>query len=276
MTFPVVLSIAGSDNCAGAGIQADLKTCEALGVYCTTALTAVTAQNPFGVKRVLPVDENMLRDQLETIAEAVRPDAVKIGMLPGPSAVRTIADFLDRHHMNKVVLDPVLAATSGGSLSGAKNETLAAMVEQLFPYVSLLTPNIPEMKALLANISDNVDPSDDVTDAGVQAYMECVGLNALLLKGGHSDSGYCVDKLFVKGDGKIDMFTFSSERIETNNTHGTGCTLSSAIACGLAKGSGLVQAVAMAKAYVRTCLQNAAGCVLSPVNGPLIHRTAQG
>lgn len=270
---PVILSIAGSDCTAGAGIQADLKTSEALGVYCTTALTAVTAQSPFRVKGILSVGEEMLRNQLNCIAETVLPSAVKTGMLPDAASARVAADFIKSNNITNVVVDPVLVATSGGRLTDDSDSTISGMVKWLFPMASIITPNIPEMRSLLdyAGIE-----TEDITDnSAVDSLMQKYNINAILLKGGHEDSDYCIDRIYLRNANKpesVIVKPLTSQRIDTSNMHGTGCTLSTAIACGLAKGFNLEEAVTVAKAYVTGALERAAGSTLFPKNGPLCHK----
>lgn len=269
---PVILSIAGSDCTAGAGVQADLKTSEALGVYCTTALTAVTAQSPFGVRDILPVGETMLRHQLSCIAETVLPSAVKTGMLPDADSARLAAEFIRFHKIKKVVVDPVLVATSGGSLTDDSDSTIYGMTKWLFPLATIITPNIPEMRSLLNYAG--IITEDIANNTAINSLMLKYNINAILLKGGHEDSEYCVDRLYLRNLSDPDSIvvrTLTSERIQTSNMHGTGCTLSTAIACGLAKGMNLEESVTIAKAYVTGALERAAGSTLFPKNGPLSH-----
>lgn len=262
MSVPVVLSIAGSDNCAGAGIQADLKTCSALGVYCLTVLTAVTAQNYKGVKSVAYVGDMMLRDQLTSTLECIRPDAVKIGMLPDVKAIDIIAEAIREYDLVNVVIDPVLSATCGGSLSGETSETVDSLISRLFPLATLITPNIPEMSRIsgLEGLPD---------DCEVREFMRRNHINAILLKGGHSDEKACIDRLYESERNATIQFT--SPRLLTGNTHGTGCTLSSAIASGLAKGKSLSEAISEAKTYVTASIRRAIDSTLFPANGPLLH-----
>lgn len=258
---PSILIIAGSDNTAGAGIQVDLKTCHDLEVYATTVVTAVTAQNSHGVKRVSYVGNEMLKAQLDATLEVQAPDAVKIGMIPSLSAVEIIADYIIKYRLKNVVLDPVLKATTGDSLTDDSDSTATAMLKYLFPLATLVTPNIPEF-TYLYNKSEKYSESD------VNKFMECYRIKNLLLKGGHSSdynvrsSDYnvhfvdnkCIDRLFQKS-----LITdFSSSRIDTVNSHGTGCVLSSAIAAYLAKGKSLTEAIGYAKQFITDKLKAAA------------------
>lgn len=266
-----VLSIAGSDNCAGAGVQADIKTCQANDVYCTTVLTAVTAQNHSGVLSSLYVGDDMLRAQLKATIDAIRPEAVKIGMIPVTSAVEIIAEYIYAHSLKNIVIDTPLTATGGGELTENHDIHLEMMTDHLFPLASIITPNIPEMKRFLA--TDGLTGEIGIQE--VKTWMVRHKVRALLLKGGHGKNDRCTDMLFQhNSDAKeeiISMTEFDGPRINSTNTHGTGCTLSSAIACGLAAGESLRTSVANAKEYVAACIKRAAGSYLFPSNGPLFH-----
>lgn len=259
-----VLSIAGSDCSGGAGIQADLKTCAALGVYCCTAITAVTVQNPSGVKAVNYVGDNTLRSQFDAVLESIRPDAVKIGMLPCKSAVETVADMIIRSKLKNIILDPVLSATSGASLSGNDNhertDTISALKTMLFPLCTLVTPNMPELNILGEELMH-------LTTYRHSMLLESWHCENILIKGGHNQSDHCTD-ILVTHDGET---AYTAPRIYTTHTHGTGCTLSSAIASYLAKGENLKNAVKAAKEFTTMCIKRASGTSLFPDNGPLIH-----
>jgi hydroxymethylpyrimidine/phosphomethylpyrimidine kinase len=260
--LPVVLSIAGSDCSGGAGIQADIKTCSEFGVYCMTVITAVTAQNPAGVARVDYVGADMLRSQLECIASSLRPDAIKTGMLPCAEGVEIVADFIERNKWENVVVDPVLKATSGGSLSGNSQPTAEAAKRLLFPLATVVTPNIPELYSL-SGLKNNVG-----TDEAAREFMSRHQINAVLVKGGHSDGDECTDSLYYSNGTES---SFSAIRIDSDHTHGTGCTLSSAIACGLASGKSLDESVALAKRFITGAIRRGLSYRLFPANGPLCH-----
>ena len=259
-----VLSIAGSDSGGGAGIQADLKTFAALGCFGMTAITALTAQNTTGVRSIHGVPVQMLRDQIDAVVEDIGTDAVKIGMLHAPDTVQTVADAIDRHQLRHVVLDPVMIATSGAVLIAP--DAVQALVQQLFPRAALVTPNLDEAGHLLGR--PLATPADMQAAA---AALLALGAQAVLIKGGHL-AGEQVSDLFQAAGG--DTFWLHAPRIATANTHGTGCTLSSAIAAHLALGHGLPQAVRQAHAYVRQALEAGAPVRTGAGSGPLNHAAA--
>ena len=251
------LSIAGSDSCAGAGIQADLKTMAMNGVYATTAITALTAQNTAGVASILEVPPEFLAQQIDAVFADIPPDAVKIGMVPSAELMRVAAQKLAEYGARNVVIDPVMAASSGPKLmqSGA----LAALTNALFPLAALITPNIPEAQALSGKKID--------TKAGMEDVARQLGKRfgcAVLLKGGHLGAD-ASDVLYANGA----LRWFVGARIANPNSHGTGCTLSSAIAANLAKGFPLEEAVTRGREYLRGAL--AAGLNLGRGSGPLDH-----
>lgn len=260
-----VLSIAGSDSCAGAGIQADIRTCMALGVFCYSIVTAVTAQNPVGVKYVRYVGDDMLRAQLDAVFEVTRPDAVKIGMLPNAAAASIVAEYIESYRPDYVVVDPVMSATSGGSLSGdsvfKQKQLIETLKDRLFPLTTLLTPNLPELQKL-CSYADS-----DLISAARTLVNNC-GLDSLLIKGGHADSDTCID-IFIRHNQDSHM-VFESERIPTTHTHGTGCTLSSAIASMLACGHSLEESVSRAKKFTFDCIMRADKSPLFQSNSPLL------
>lgn len=262
--YPRALSIAGSDSGGGAGIQADLKTFAALGCYGMTAVTALTAQNTQGVRAIQSVLPSMLKDQIDAVMEDIGADAVKIGMLHSADIVQTVADAIDRHALQKVVLDPVMMATSGALL--IDNPAISLLVRELFPRSLLVTPNLDEA-ALLVGRPLHSEP-------GMQAAAEDMlakGARAVLLKGGHLPGDLVCDFLLdEKGSGHW----MRAPRIDTPNTHGTGCTLSSAIAAYLALGATLREAVEAARAYVRAALQASAQVRTGAGSGPLNHSHA--
>ena len=252
-----VLSIAGSDSCGGAGIQADIKTMTMNGVYAMTAITALTAQNTTGVRQILEVSPQFLGDQLDAVFEDIPPDAVKIGMVSSEGLIRVISEHLRRFHARNVVVDPVMVSTAGSRLM--QDEALSALTGELFPLAALVTPNIPEAEVLAGR---SIQSTEDMESAAKQISKEfhC----AVLLKGGHS-VGDANDLLFAEGKQRW----FEGKRIENPNTHGTGCTLSSAIAANLAKGYELAEAVKRSKEYISKAL--AAGLNLGRGSGPMNH-----
>lgn len=261
--YPRVLSIAGSDSGGGAGIQADLKTIAALGCYGMTAITALTAQNTVGVRSIHSVPTDMLRDQIDAVVEDIGVDAVKIGMLHSADVVRAVAAALDRHQLRCVVLDPVMMSTSGARL--IDDSAQSVLVSDLFRRSTLITPNLDEAALLVGR------PIHD--EAGMESaarQLLAMGAPAVLLKGGHLASD-TVSDLLLTSDGAHWM---RAARIPTANTHGTGCTLSSAIAANLALGSTLSKAVELARAYVRRALEAGAQVRTGHGSGPLNHSHA--
>ncbi|MBP2058760.1 hydroxymethylpyrimidine/phosphomethylpyrimidine kinase [Lactobacillus colini] len=252
-----VLSIAGSDSSGGAGIQADLKTMITNGVFGMTAITALTAQNTTGVADVMNVTPEFLAEQIDAVFEDIHPDAVKIGMVSEPDLVATIVQRLQYYKAQNIVVDPVMVATSGSSL--AKDSTVVMMREQLLPIATVITPNIPESEVLAGiNIKSEVDMEHAAKKIGDE--LGC----SVLCKGGHrvNDAN---DLLYDHG-----KFTwFKGERIDNPNTHGTGCTLSSAIASNLAKGQDLVNAIRLAKEYLSRALDQQLN--LGHGSGPVDH-----
>ena len=259
--YPRLLSIAGSDSGGGAGIQADLKTFSALGCYGMTAITALTAQNTCGVRAIQGVPPQMLRDQIDAVLEDMGVDAVKIGMLHSPDIVQVVAEAIDRHAMPCVVLDPVMVATSGAVL--IDRPAIAALVRQLFGRSLLVTPNLDEAALLVGRPLD----SEQAMEAAAHALLG-LGARAVLLKGGHLAGAVVSDLLMDAGGAPHWM---RGPRIHTANTHGTGCTLSSAIAAHLALGCSLREAVEAARVYVRGALQAGAAVRTGAGSGPLNH-----
>ena len=267
---PVVLTIAGSDCSGGAGIQADLKTMSAFDVYGMSVITAVTAQNTCGVTGVQNVTGEMIRLQLEAVMSDIMPDAVKIGMLATADAVEAVADILEKYHVEHVILDPVMVSTSGRNLLEAEGKE--QMLRRLFPLAELVTPNIPEAEEILKAVDGSVEnkrtvSSVQITDQtmmekAAQEIRQKYGCN-VLLKGGHMIQA--ADDLLYQ----TQAVWFPAQRIHCTNTHGTGCTLSSAIASALARGYSLEEAVGIAKIYVRSAMST--GLDLGHGNGPLDH-----
>ena len=256
-----VLSIAGSDSGGGAGIQADLKTIAALGCYCMTAITALTAQNTLGVRSIHGVPPQMLRDQIDAVIEDIGVHAVKIGMLHSPEIVLTVAQAIDRHDLKSVVLDPVMVATSGAVL--IDSPAITVLVRELFHRATVVTPNLDEAALLVGRPLEN-EPAME------QAAREMIrmGAQAVLLKGGHL-AGDVVSDLLMTADDQIHWMR--APRIKTSNTHGTGCTLSAAMAAYLALGQSLLEAVISARAYVRAALAAGFDVRTGTGGGPLNH-----
>ena len=256
-----LLSIAGSDSGGGAGVQADLKTFAALGCFGTTAITALTAQNTTGVRAIHAVPLDVLADQIDAVVEDIGVDAVKIGMLHSAPTIETVAAALDRHHLRQTVLDPVMVATSGAALIDPS--AIAALVRLLFPRALLVTPNLDEAAMLVGRL---LHTEADMADAAQQLLD--MGARAVLLKGGHRPGATVADLLLQPG---TPPQWLRAPRIATTNTHGTGCTLSSAIAARLALGDGLLQAVQQARDFVRGALAAGASVRTGAGSGPLNH-----
>ena len=251
------LTIAGSDCSGGAGIQADLKTMTMNGVYAMSVITALTAQNTTGVRSIMEVTPTFLGEQMDAIFEDIRPDAVKIGMVSSSELICVIAEKLQKYEADNIVVDPVMVATSGSKLMA--DEALTVLKEKLLPLATVVTPNIPEAEILtgkkIENEADMLEAAKTISDK-----YNC----AVLCKGGHSIND-ANDLLYT--DGKY--IWFYGKRINNPNTHGTGCTLSSAIASNLAKGCSLEAAVAKAKEYISGAL--AAMLDLGEGSGPMDH-----
>lgn len=252
-----VLTIAGSDPSGGAGIQADLKTITVHGMFGMSAVTALTAQNTTGVFGVLESTPEFVAQQIDCIFEDIRPDAVKIGMVSNADIIRVIAERLTFYKAENIVADPVMIATSGGKL--LQNSAEEALIRLLLPLAQIITPNIPEAEVLSGL---NIDSPKDMLAAAEKIGEKIKG--AVLIKGGHFSEN-ANDLLFYRGE----AVWFNNEHIENPNTHGTGCTLSSAIACGLAAGYSIEESVRRAKEYITGAI--AYGLDLGRGNGPLNH-----
>ena len=259
--YPRLLSIAGSDSGGGAGVQADLKTFAALGCFGMTAITALTAQNTTGVRAIHAVPLAMLAAQIDAVVEDIGVDAVKIGMLHSAPTIETVAAALDHHGLHRVVLDPVMVATSGAALIDPN--AVDALVRLLFPRALLVTPNLDEAAMLVGR---PLQSEADMAAAAQQLLDR--GARAVLLKGGHLAGDTVADLLLQPDEPPLWL---RAPRIATPNTHGTGCTLSSAIAARLALGDGLVQAVQRARDFVRGALAAGAGVRTGAGSGPLNH-----
>ena len=251
------LSIAGSDSSGGAGIQADIKTMTMNGVYAMSAITALTAQNTTGVKGILESSPEFLKQQIDAVFEDIYPDAVKIGMVASAELIEVIAERLRFYRAGNIVVDPVMVATSGSVL--LKTGAVSTLIEELLPVAALVTPNIPEAEVLSGM---TIQSKEEMSTAAKQ-IGDAYGC-AVLLKGGHSVSD-ANDLLYADGECRW----FEGKRIDNPNTHGTGCTLSSAIAANLAKGFDLADSVRRAKEYISGAL--AAQLNLGRGSGPMNH-----
>ena len=255
--IPKAMTIAGSDSGGGAGIQADLKTFSALGVYGSSTLTAITAQNTVGVTMVHEIPIDIIVAQIDAVLSDIGADAVKTGMLASSAIVETVADEMERHQVSRLVVDPVMVAKSGDRL--LREDAVEALRTRLIPLAAVVTPNIPEAEALTGL---KIETDEDVRRAA-EAIVQ-LGARAVVVKGGHRE-GPATD-LFYDG---VRFQEFSAPRIDTVNTHGTGCTFASAVAAGLAKGLEVVESVELAKDYVTEAIRRS-----FPVghgHGPLHH-----
>ena len=284
-SYPKVLSIAGSDSSGGAGIQADLKTFSALGVYGATAITAITAQNTQGVNSQFALEPQMVYDQIAAVMDDIEPSVVKIGMLSNTEIVEAVAKALHDYKPSFIVLDPVIVSSTGHRLLSI--EAQETIKEKLIPIADLLTPNIPEMKALT---DSSLLSLEEKKEAAQQLFN--LGAKAILLKGGHEEGEIKKDYLFFNGLKAKDkslksasvsmsasesvsmsesMSVYSSETVVTKNTHGTGCTLSSAIAAFIARGLSLEDAISEAKNYVTEAIRAGADINIGKGIGPVNH-----
>ena len=261
MTIPNILSIAGSDPSGGAGIQADLKTFGALGCYGMAVITALTAQNTCGVSAVHIPPADFVAAQIDAIFADIEVAAVKIGMLATGGIVRVVADRLRHHRAQNIVLDPVLVATSGDSLGAP--DVVTAMRAALFPLATLVTPNLPEA----ARLAEAATPDDLAGMITCGQKMLQQGARGVLVKGGHLKGDVARDVLVQAGQTQV----FEAPWLDTLNTHGTGCTLSSAIAVGLGTGMALDTAIAAAKSYLTGALQRSASLNVGHGHGPVQH-----
>ena len=262
-TYPIVLSIAGSDSSGGAGIQADLKTFSALGVYGTTAITAITAQNTLGVHAQHPIPAEMVYNQIVAVLDDLHPSFVKIGMLSNPEIVMAVADALSKYPLS-IVLDPVMVSSSGHRLLSV--EAQEVIKQNLFPMATLITPNLPEMEALTGFPLSTYKEKEKAARCLMNS-----GAKAILLKGGHEEGDVKTDILFSNSATGIQSAMFTSETVATRNIHGTGCTLSSAITAFLARGLALEEAIVEAKKYISNAIQSGADIAIGHGFGPVNH-----
>lgn len=259
--YPSVLTIAGFDSSGGAGIQADIKTISALGCYATSVLTALPVQNTMGVRKIYSIPTEAVADQIEAVLDDIIPQAIKIGMVHTPQLVETIVNTLQKYPKIPIIFDPVMVATSGHRL--IEEETVNTIVAKLFPVADIITPNMDEA-SILAGME--VKSLEDMKTAGEKISRS--GCKNILLKGGHQESN-TVTSIFFDEEG--DQFFFETEKFATKNTHGSGCTLSSAIAAYVARGEELYNAVDLAQQYVFEAIKNGKDVVTGNGNGPLNH-----
>ncbi len=253
-----VLTIAGSDPSAGAGIQADLKTFAALGVYGTSAITSLTAQNTMGVSGVFDVPPEFVGQQIDAVVTDIRPDAVKTGMLANAAIIDAVAARLQQHQLPHVVVDPVMVAKSGARL--LTEDALEALATRLLPLAEVVTPNLPEAEALVAR---GITTDDEVRQAAIDIHS--LGPRCVVVKGGHREGDGVVDVLF---DGEH-FYEYSGVRVKTKSTHGTGCTFASAIAANLALGAKVPDAVRHAREYLQAAIERAHA--IGHGHGPVHH-----
>lgn len=259
--YPTVLSVAGSDNSGGAGIQADLKTISALGAYGCTAITAITVQNTCGVKKIVPMDAEVVGMQMNAVCNDMKVDAMKTGMLHNASIVREVSSIIKACSLTNFVLDPVMIATSGDTLS--KDDLKKTLVEELFPLATIITPNLPEAENLLGHTINNASEMEKAA-----RELLTLGPRAILLKGGHLKGNRTIDILCLSS---TETIRYETEKIDTVNLHGTGCTLSAAIATGLAQGKPIEEAVAFAQSYLNRAIYYGGKVRIGKGNGPVNH-----
>lgn len=260
--YPCILTIAGSDCSGGAGIQADIKTISALGAYAASAITAITVQNTCGVTGIYPIPPQFVKDQIRAVMTDIRPQAIKIGMVNDIQIVETIAQAIETFRPQYVVLDPVMVSTSGCKL--IEDEAIQAITSRLMPLATVITPNLCETEVLLQQPVNNIEQMKDAANALLQ-----YGSQSVLVKGGHLTDGGMCDVLQIKDESLPHLY--SARKITSKNTHGTGCTLSSAIATYLCLGETIDKAVKKAKEYVYQGIKNGADIHIGEGHGPLNH-----
>ena len=277
MKYYTALTIAGSDSCGGAGIQADIKTMSALGVYASSAITAITVQNTKGVYGIQNVEPEIVKGQIEAVMDDIHPDAIKIGMVNDCDTIRAITETLKKYEdqFQHLVIDPVMVSTSGCRLM--QEDALEIFIEELLPLASLLTPNIPEAEILAGRKIQNVD---DIRKAAASIIQ--LGCNNVLIKGGHFEGTEKIDYLFENkqhqeankqehtGDIR-ETAIYKGATVNTCNTHGTGCTLSSAITSYLARGYNMEEAISSAKAYLSDAIEAGKDVKIGEGHGPVNH-----
>lgn len=259
-----ILTIAGSDSCGGAGIQADIKTISSLGLFACSCITAVTAQNTLEVREIFPLKKSLIRNQIDAILEDLPVKAIKIGMLFDSEIIKEVSETLRRHKFQgSIVLDPVMIATSGSNL--LLDSAKQAMIENLFPLVDIITPNLFEA-CTLAGVENINNLSQQREVAAL--IQEKLKTKRVLIKGGHFQEEYCTDILL---DSDKNFYEYQSKRIDSQNTHGTGCSLSSALACYLALGYDYKTSVQRAKEYVYSAIEHSKDIFSGKGNGSLNH-----
>ena len=261
--YHVVLTIAGSDSSGGAGIQADIKTFAALGVYGATAITAITAQNTLGVHSLFSIAPHMVYDQIIAVMDDLSPSVIKIGMLSNAEIVVAVAEALSQYSI-PIILDPVIVSTSGHRLLSAEAEKI--IKQRLLPMSTLITPNNPEMETL-----SNMSVSTFEEKRRAAEHLFSYGVRSILLKGGHEVGSTKSDILFANTPMGMQSTIFTSDTISTRNTHGTGCTLSSAIAAYMARGCDLREAIVHAKEYITEAIRSGADIAIGHGFGPVNH-----
>lgn len=266
---PITLSIAGSDSGGGAGIQADIKAISATGGYACTAITALTAQNTQGVSGILPVAPDFIRQQLDAVFTDLSVQAVKIGMLGDAATIECIADALRFYGAKNIILDPVMVATSGDLL--LPHDAVESLKSALIPLADLITPNLYEALVLLGKNPEEMPNTRAELNALAQA-LSSLGAGGVLLKGGHMQGAESVDVLLKDGE----LQTYTSPRYDTQNTHGTGCSLSSAVASYCAQGYDMSTAVELGKSYISRAIAHADELAIGQGHGPVHHFFSQG
>ena len=261
-TPSIVLTIAGSDSSGGAGIQADIKTISAMGSYAASVITSVTAQNTLGVQAIHPIPSDMVRQQIESVMDDLHPKAIKIGMVCDKDIALTIAESLCKYQPRWVVYDPVMVSTSGHKLM--TDDTIDIIRQKLIPQATLITPNLHEAKILLGNSLKDEDEMKKGAELLGKTYR-C----SVLIKGGHLGSDEMCDILYDTTEKQC--FCYHAPKIESRNLHGTGCTLSSAIATKLSQGHPLKEAIALAKDYVTKAIDSSKNMHIGNGHGPLWH-----
>ncbi len=262
MKYRRVLTIAGSDSGGGAGIQADIKSISACGCFATSAITAITAQNTLGVRDIHPIPAKILSSQISAVLEDIGTDAVKIGMLHSSEVIKVVAEMLSKFAVKNVVLDPVMVATSGDKL--LQDEAICSLQQDLIPLARIITPNIPEAEILLDKKITNQEQLPEFALELAERYKVSV-----LLKAGHLQDDELVDVFYDFEEKKANLL--QSKRLSTKNTHGTGCTLSSALAAFLAQGHSLKESVCLAREYLSEAIKVGADYTLGEGHGPVHH-----
>lgn len=264
LNTPIVLTIAGSDSGGGAGIQADIKAISATGSYACSVITALTAQNTCGVQAVYPIEPSFIERQCDAVFSDLAIDAVKIGMLGDVATIKAVAKAIKKHSPKCVVLDPVMVATSGDLL--LEKNAISTLIDELLPLADIITPNMPEALALLGMDTKDI-PESPQQVLSIARQILALGCQSVLVKGGHQSGSLSLD-YWVSADSE---HSFSAERIATQNTHGTGCTLSSSIASYLAQEQSLYQAIEQAKSYITQAIACADQLNIGSGSGPVHH-----